>query len=162
MQQPEPQFDDLRRALKLKRHEQPPPGYFRSLSSQVITRLRENDVHDRARALDAASWEAPWLTRMLDFFQGRPIYSGALGAAACLLLLGGIFYTSAPGPAPATADMQGLGTPQNLTGVGLAVTGDGSAGANQLGALPPGTTLFDKARPLQSAPVFSSTNLLKK
>jgi len=164
MQHPEENFDGLRRALKLKRHEQPPPGYFNNLSAQIISRIRENDAHDRAGALDAAVWEAPWLNRVLDFLQARPTYAGVLGAAACALLIAGLVYSERPAGL-AASDGPRLGDPQNIAGSGLLNNTTESslvgASASPIGALPPGTTLFDKVRPFQSAPAFTSTNLLR-
>jgi hypothetical protein len=36
-------FDSLRRILALKRHEQPPPGYFNSLSSKICARIESRE-----------------------------------------------------------------------------------------------------------------------
>jgi hypothetical protein len=163
MQHPEENFDALRRALKLKRHEQPPPGYFKDFSSRIISRIRENDVHDRAGALETASWEAPWLARIVEFFQSRPAYAGTLGVAACALMIGGIVYSERPAGLGPTGSAR-FGEP--VPGVGLAntPTENSLAGSSTspVGALTPGTTLFDKVRPgLITAPALAATNLMK-
>ena len=166
MQNQDENFETLRRALKLKRHEQPPPGFYKGFSRHVISRIQENDVHDRRRAMDAVEWEAPWMSRILGFFQTKPAFAGILGTAVCVLMIGGIIYSERPSM-PGTAEGNRLGTAQNMTGVGLA----GSAtegplmdsGAGPLGALPPGTTLFDRLPAYQGTLQLSrtTTNLTK-
>ena len=163
MQNPEENFDGVRRALKLKRHELPPPGYFNVFSNQVMSRIQENNMHDRPAALDAASWEAPWITRILGVFQARPMYAGLVGAAACVLMVGGIAYTERPVAPMGSGSMS---SQPNLAGVGLLTPAESAtiqSSASPIGALPPGTTLFDKFRPLPAGtmPVFGTTNLLK-
>ncbi len=37
-------FDELKRLLKLKRHEIPPPGYFNNFSGEVISRIRAGET----------------------------------------------------------------------------------------------------------------------
>jgi len=165
MQNQEDNFDALRRALKLKRHEQPPPGFYNSFSRQVISRIRENDVHDRRHVMDAAAWEAPWISRLMQYFQTRPAYAGVIGAAACVLLLGGVVYSERPS-APVVAEGLRLGDSQGIAGVSpLANSAESPATGSSIspvGALPEGTTLFDKMRPRQTVPVFSTTNLLNQ
>jgi hypothetical protein len=165
MQQDE-NFESLRRALKLKRHEVPPPGYFKNLSTQIVGRIRENDVHDRARVLDEAAWEAPWVNKIVRMFQRQPVFAGIAAAGACVLMIAGLIYSEQP-PSPTVANTQTLGSGAPLlAGVGLAAFDTNatlaSSSSNPVGALPAGTTLFDKLRPQAGyIPVFTTTNLLK-
>ncbi len=50
MNENEQNFDELKRLLKLKRHEVPPPGYFNNFSGEVISRIRAGEAGGR-RAL---------------------------------------------------------------------------------------------------------------
>jgi len=83
-------FDSLRRLLALKRHEQPPPGYFQDFSGQVMARLRAGEQADRSSFWENLSWEAPWLQRLWGAFEAKPILAGALGMAVCGLLVSAI------------------------------------------------------------------------
>lgn len=73
-------FKDLRRLLALKRHEEPPPGYFSYLPDKVQLRIeREDDL-----SAYSTWWE--WLVRKLD---AQPILAGAYAfAISGLMLLG--------------------------------------------------------------------------
>jgi hypothetical protein len=71
-------FEDLRRLLALKRHEQPPPGYFRYLPDKVMMRI-ENSLSEHS-----TWWE--WLVQKLD---AQPVLAGAYAfAISGLMLLG--------------------------------------------------------------------------
>ncbi len=86
-------FEPLRRLLAVKRHEQPPPGYFDNFARQVIIRIRAGEGPGSSSILEAFSWQAPWLQRLLGAFQGRPILAGGFGFAACALLLAGFLFS---------------------------------------------------------------------
>jgi len=73
-------FDALRRLLKLKRHEQPPPGYFNRLPGQVIARIQAGAAADSHEAMDGLLWGAPWLRRLLALFEAKPALVGACAA----------------------------------------------------------------------------------
>ena len=93
------EFEQLRKLLKLKRHEQPPPGYFNTFSTRVLDRI-ENETADPAWRL----WqEAPWLKRLLNFLELNPMAAGAFAAGVCALLLGGIVYSEYGGDAQLAA-----------------------------------------------------------
>jgi hypothetical protein len=77
-------FDQLRRLLKLKRYEQPPPRYFKSFSTQVVARLRSGQSSDLSDN---------WLQRLWRALELKPIVPAAFGAAICGLLVAGAVYT---------------------------------------------------------------------
>jgi hypothetical protein len=77
-------FDSLRRLMKLKRYEQPPPRYFKDFSSQVLARIEREQIKPAS---------ASWLDKFADLFHARPAFSGVLGAAVCLLLVGTAVYS---------------------------------------------------------------------
>lgn len=104
-------FEALRRLLKLKRHEKPPPRYFNDFSSQVVNHLRSSRPADRENVMERLAWESPWLQKVLSVLQGRPIVTGVLGAAACALLVGGAIYSEQPGSSPTPLEFGG-GLPQ--------------------------------------------------
>jgi hypothetical protein len=73
------EFESLRRLLALKRHEVPPPGYFRDFSARVIARIEANSV---TAAL-------PWWERLDLFLRPAAVY--AFGVVTCTLLAGALF-----------------------------------------------------------------------
>ena len=72
-------FRDLQRLLALKRHEQPPPGYFHYLPDKIAIRIERADLSEHS-----TWWE--WLVQKLD---ARPVLAGAYAfAVSGLMLLG--------------------------------------------------------------------------
>jgi len=112
-------FSDLRRLLTLKRYEQPPPGFFRDFSQQVIIRIRAGERIEHFSIWEALSWEAPWLQRIWSAVETRPIFAGGVGVAICGLLMAGMLYSepqeSALMPAADTLAMPSPGAHAALT-----------------------------------------------
>ena len=75
MQEDPQEFEKLRRLLALKRHENPPPGYFDNFSDKVIDRIET----------DAA--ELGFRQRVAALFRTNPAMSWSLGGAAAALML---------------------------------------------------------------------------
>lgn len=80
-------FGQLRRLVKLKRYEQPPPRYFNDFSARVLAGIR---------ASEASRANASWWRRLWAGFELRPALPVALSAAVCVLLILGAAYTEAP------------------------------------------------------------------
>lgn len=93
-------FQQLRRLLALKRHEQPPPGYFDALPGQIFARLRARDWTAEPSVLDRLSREAPWLRRLWSVLEHKPILAGIFAASLCVVLISGIVYTENSQPTP--------------------------------------------------------------
>ena len=84
----------MRRLLALKRHEQPPPGYFNDFSSQVILRIKAGERGEEGAAiLERLLWEAPWLQRIWAALEAKPVLAGVFGVAVCGLLITGVLYS---------------------------------------------------------------------
>src|SRR3954466_8986378 len=72
-------FDHLRKLLALKKHEQPPPGYFNRLPGKILARIEASEL-----AAQSTWWD--WLVARFD---ARPILACAYGFTISGLLLMG-------------------------------------------------------------------------
>lgn len=77
-------FVQLRRLLKLKRYEQPPPRFFNDFSSHVVARLK---AHQSSGGGDS------WWQRLWAGLELRPAFPVALSIAVCGLLVFGAVYS---------------------------------------------------------------------
>jgi hypothetical protein len=100
MNENENNFESLCRLLALKRHETPPPGYFNDFSRQVLQRIHAGQTDQSANLVEELFSHAPWLAKLLQAFDARPVFAGGFAVALCLLLLFGIVYTERPDLTP--------------------------------------------------------------
>ena len=86
-------FDKLTRLLTLKRHEQPPPGYYDRLSREIIGSLRQQKEDAGRSWFGGEDMEATWTQRFWRLLESKPALSGVFGVAVAGLLLGSIVYS---------------------------------------------------------------------
>ena len=83
-------FNDLKKLLKLKRHELPPPGFFNNFSDEIVSRIRAGEARGGGAMIDRLNDTAPWLVNFLRFFEAKPGVVGAFATSLCLLLVFGV------------------------------------------------------------------------
>jgi hypothetical protein len=87
-------FEQLRRLLALKRHEQPPPGYFNNFSAQVVARIQADQARAGENSLrERLFGEIPWINRLWEALEAKPALAGAFGVLVCGLLISGMVYS---------------------------------------------------------------------
>jgi len=74
-------FEQLRRLLAVKRHEQPPPGYFHSFSREVIVRINAGELGEAETKWWA--FDGSWLQWLWGACERRPALAGGVGLAFC-------------------------------------------------------------------------------
>jgi hypothetical protein len=74
-------FDALLKLIALKRHEQPPPGYFDRLPGKILARLEANEE------------KTGFWSRVISNIVLKPAFAYSLGLAFCGTFAAGIFYT---------------------------------------------------------------------
>jgi len=74
-------FDELRKLLALKRHEQPPPGFFRDLPGRVLDQIEREEAAG-----------VGWWARLKEAFELRPALSVGFAGGLCCLLVAGIYH----------------------------------------------------------------------
>jgi hypothetical protein len=151
MSQDTENFEQLRRLLKLKRYEQPPPRYFNDFSGQVIARIERGDRGDGRALAGRMLWEAPWLQRIWGAFEAKPVLAGAFGLAICTTLITGVIYSERTDLQPvAVITESSISSPagiqsamaENNAGLINAAAVEGSS-TNPIAALQTGGTLFE-------------------
>ena len=85
-------FRDLKRLLKLKQHEIPPPGYFNHFSGDVLSRIRAGETGGGSSFLERIQSDSPFASALLQLFVSRPGIVGAFATSICLLLLLGVLF----------------------------------------------------------------------
>jgi hypothetical protein len=145
-------FDQLCRLLKLKQHESPPPRYFNDFSVQVLSRIRAGTPGGRFESFEDIVSQSPWVRRFWRAIEHRPAVSGLFTAAACGLLVAGVFMsTNAPRSLSLTADgavRDGSSEPNQPGPNGFALVGTTTRGlpfensTNPAIQLPSGDSLF--------------------
>ena len=100
MNQNDQEFEQVKRLLKLKRHEVPPPGYFNHFSSGVISRIRAGEALRSQSLAERLQNEAGWFRRWLRIFETRPGMVGGFATSLCLLLLLTVVFTEHSEVAP--------------------------------------------------------------
>jgi hypothetical protein len=91
MNENENQFQELRRLLKLKQHEIPPPGYFNRFSGEVVARIRASEAARNRSLGERMQIQSPWLKSFLRLFESKPGVIGTFATSICLLLVLGVF-----------------------------------------------------------------------
>ena len=104
----EQNFEQLRRLLVLKRHEQPPPGYFHLFSREVIFRIRAGDG---AGEQGAFGGRFAWLQNLWVVFEQKPVLASSFGLAVCGLLVWAVAFADT---SPGTVDVPGSSVPRLL------------------------------------------------
>ncbi|MGZ5528951.1 MAG: hypothetical protein ACXWJB_09800 [Limisphaerales bacterium] len=100
-------FETLRKALALKRYEQPPPGYFNRLPNQIMARI------------EAGEGETKFWQRFIPSFTLRPAMVYGLGLAVCGVVAVSVYYTSnlpVNNSGPVTASSMTTSQPSTLLG----------------------------------------------
>lgn len=113
MNENQPNFESLRRLLAFKRHETPPPGYFNNFSRQVITSIRAGETGAEAEWFGRLLAGMPWLLKLLQSFETKPVFAGGFATALCALLLLGAVMEQRPEFA-AQAMLQPPAQPQQM------------------------------------------------
>jgi len=151
-------YEELRRLLALKRHEQPPPGYFEHFSPQVISRI-ESGEQARAHGFWARFFrEAAWAGRPWSQLGFKPVLAGALGLAACGLVMIGLASSGGnpgdassaalvPQPIAGSIHLVNLNPPQQ--GTMDRVVASGLQLTNGMGFPSQGGSLFEQLRNLR-------------
>jgi hypothetical protein len=83
-------FEEVRRLLRLKRHEVPPPGYFHHFSGDVMSRIRAGELGEPVGFLENLQSGRPWLVSLLQIFDQRPGVIGGFATSLCVVLLMGV------------------------------------------------------------------------
>ncbi len=112
------QSDKLCLLLSLKRYEQPPPGFFNRLSSDIMSQVRATRGRDEVALEERLAFQVPWLQRFWQMLESKPLFAGSFGVAVCGLMLAGIAYHTAPEPSPAPiipVTSLASGTEQNIS-----------------------------------------------
>ena len=161
MQPEHENFEDLRRILVLKRYEQPPPGYFNDFSRRIIARIEAGEGEAYVSLFERWMAGVPWVLRVFQTFERKPILAGAFGMAMCGLIVSGVVYSenssrpddqitkllgaSEPAAFPTTAQASPP-VSDSVSGLAGQLASFSSSASIAGAAIPERLSLFDQAR----------------
>ena len=151
-------FAELKRLLKLKQHEVPPPGYFNNFSGEVVARIRAGEAGGSERLVDQLQLQVPWLMSLLRIFETKPGVIGGFATSLCLLLLIGVVMAERPDSAPAGDLVSSATAPESAAALAAVMPAADNSGiaisTNPVISLQPVATLFGQ----QQNPLFQAAS----
>jgi hypothetical protein len=81
------EYESVKKLLALKRHEEPPPGYFDRLPGEIRARIAHAETHPE-----------PFWRRWLEAWDLSPALATSYATVAAVLVLGGVWFARPPGP----------------------------------------------------------------
>ena len=151
-------FEDLKRLLKLKQHEVPPPGYFNNFSGEVVARIRSGEAGGSERLVDQLQLQVPWLMGLLRIFEAKPGVVGGFATSLCLLLLIGVVMAERPDSAPPGDLVSSATAPESAVALAAVMPAADNSGiaisTNPVISLQPVATLFGQ----QQNPLFQAAS----
>lgn len=121
-QEPDDQeFEKLRKLLALKRHEQPPPGYFDRLPGKIMARIEATEVKR----------QRPWWERWFSAPLSQPAVGFAYASLGALLVVGAVainrnFRSADQATIANPQPVHSVGTPAGPYLVGMETNGTSS------------------------------------
>lgn len=159
-------FDDVKRLLKLKQHEIPPPGYFNNFSGDVIMRIRAGEAGEAESFLARLNEQVPWAANLLSIFETRPGVIGGFAVSLCALLMVAVLWPDSRDAGQAEAGTMALSgsaptapgaMPDLAVAVAPADNGSGiSVSSKPVSTLQPAATLFGQ----QPNPLFQNASFM--
>jgi hypothetical protein len=157
-------FDKLRQLLVLKRHEQPPPGYFNRFSGQVIARIEAGENGEARSGLLTSLAGVGWMQRLWTVLDRRPLLAGGAGLALCAAFAAGVIFSeksdsgvAAIGDAPMSVGVMQASAVEPV-GIGDALATDGRLAT----VMPPGDLSYAKgSNALQAGALFQTLESLQ-
>ena len=95
------EFDSVKQLLALKRHEEPPPGYFDRLPGEVRARIAHAQAHPES-----------WWRRWLAAWDLSPALATSYAIVAVTLVVGGVWSAKQPS---SEAEVQRVTVPVRAT-----------------------------------------------
>ena len=151
-------FNELKRLLKLKQHEVPPPGFFNNFSGEVVARIRAGEAGGSERLVDQLQLQVPWLMGWLRSFEAKPGGIGGFATSLCLLLLIGVVMAERPDSAPPGDLVSSATAPESAVALAAVMPAADNSGiaisTNPVISLQPVATLFGQ----QQNPLFQAAS----
>lgn len=144
-------FQQLRRLLALKRHEQPPPGYFHGFSRQVIVRIKAGELGDQSEASLWSFSGGSFLQRIWATLDARPVLAGAFGVAVCgFFVVGALLSDNGTNATAATSEMPNTATMLVNARVPAPAL-SGTPAPTVLNYQPPANSIFEEIKRAQAS-----------
>jgi hypothetical protein len=155
-------FEQLRRLLALKRHEQPPPGFFNGFSRQVIVRIQVGELGNQSEASLWSFGGGSLLQRIWATLDARPVLAGAFGVAVCGFFVVGALLSDNTGTATAATGEPNTAvlTPRVPAPFWEPKTDAALSSTVGSGYQPPANSIFEEIKRLQTSPQSASQSRL--
>lgn len=100
-------FSDVQRLLALKKHEQPPPGFYDAMAKSIIAELRvSGQAQEPVPYWTRVLKQAPWIGQVAGAFIRRPVFASICSLGVAGLAAAAFMISDAPADSSVAASWQ--------------------------------------------------------